>query len=115
MRNVIFNKNGKLVLGDYEWFRNSECFVVGYGTTSRREKHYQDLRYKVVAHINYSRKNVGRTFFSHYEYPKENTLKVLLNEPIEITEDQIRKMRGFKKYFGHCNIKNIKIEYAEGT
>ena len=115
MRLVIFNKNGKLVLGDYEWFRNSECFVVGYGTTAHKEKHYQDLRHEVVARINYSRKYVGGPFFFHYEYPIRNTLNILLEKPIKITAEQIRKMRGFKKYFGHCNIKNIKIEYAEGN
>lgn len=113
MRHVIFNKNGKLILGDYEWFRNSECFVVGYGTTPHREKQYQDLNHEIVAYLNYSRKYVGGTFFFHYEYPQENTLNVLLSKPIEITPEEIKKMKGFKKYFGHCNIKNIKIEYAD--
>lgn len=111
MRTVIFDKGGKLVLGHYEWFRNSECFIVGYGTTKHTERHYQDLNYEIVADINYPREYIGGFFV--YKYPKNNTLNVLLRKPIAINPDMIKKMKGFKKYFGHCNIETIKIEHSE--
>lgn len=106
--NCIFRDKNKIKLGWYNYHRNSDSFSYGFGTTQRTYTSYCDLGLEVLAEISFEKIHKG--WF--YEYPENNTLTVYLREncDVEITEDLIKSLKGYKKYFGKCNIKKILIK-----
>lgn len=106
--NCIFRVKNKIKLGWYNYHRPSDSFSYGFGTTQRTYKAYCDLGLEVLATISCERIHKG--WF--YEYPEDNTLKISLREncDVAITEDIVKSLKGYKKYFGHCNIKKVLIE-----
>jgi hypothetical protein len=113
MRYVIFKTKSGPQLGWYSYLRPSDSFSVGLGTTSRVQRHYCDLDFKILARLYFqTAKPAG--IWTPAEYPENNVLTVELEEGISKENlPEVFKMKGFKKFFGNKNIKEVKIECHE--
>jgi len=113
MHYVIFKTKSGPQLGWYNYYRPSDFFVVGSGTTPHTQKHYCDLNFKVLARLSYKiEKRAG--IWSPAEYPENNTLTIELEEDVKAEDlPDVSKMKGFKKFFGEKNIKKVEIQCHE--
>lgn len=106
MHYCIIKKRSRLVFLAYEYYWPSDKFFWEFGTMSRRGWTYGDLPFNIVAEISYE--YFEKRFST--EYPEDNTLTIKVLDDTVITEDMVRNMKGFKKFFGHMNIKDIAIK-----
>jgi hypothetical protein len=107
---VICKDKGKLKLGCYVYSHSSNRFSVVFGTTDKTHYFADELPFEIIADLMFDEKRELWTV----SYPKNNTLKIYMKVVDEsITEEVIKKLKGFKKFFGHMNIKNIEfMKYA---
>jgi hypothetical protein len=112
MQYVIFDKNGKMVLGTYKYHWNSDSFTVGLGSIGYCKKYFGELPFKVAAYLYYKIESTNNILFTSHTYPKDNILTVNLTAKMNITDREVRKMKGFNKYFRGKNITKIEIKDA---
>lgn len=111
MTYVIFNKKGKPVLANYEYFGHSDSYLINYGTKWQSETFHGELPYPIFAELTYHAKydstNSG-LFTKKYIYPENNILNIdIKNSSFSITPEEVTRMKGFKKFFDGKNITSI--------
>ena len=113
MHYTIFQTKSGPQLGWYFYLRPSDSFSVGLGTTPHVQRHYCDLNFKILARLYFQTAKPAGVWKSA-EYPENNTLTVELEEGVNAEDlPEVLKMKGFKKFFGNKNIKEIKYEESK--
>jgi hypothetical protein len=107
MNHSIINQKGVIKLARWEYIWCSDSFKYELGTSKRIFSTCSDKPFDDVIADCWPAESIKDGFFT--KYPKNNTLEVSLKEGKFLNID-ISKMKGYKKFFGHMNIANIKIK-----
>ena len=101
---ICKDSRGKIKLGCYVYRYHSNTFDVQFGTTDRWYRYIDELPFKIIANMSY----ISEKTLWIEKCPENNILKVSSNDS-SISEEVIRKLKGYKKFFSCRNITQIEF------